>query len=119
MDDAEIRLVTLDVDTSIYRLAAIKKAAYKFGDRCSVEIESLPQGRVRLILRPNSPSVDSRNLESELRNELLDQELREHVAEETDGVRRLLLAQAFSSISLTDRLGDTADYNEDPRGIRA
>ena len=41
-------------------------------------------------------------LEGEFRNELLDQDLRETIAEETERVRNLLLAQAFSGLSLTD-----------------
>src|SRR5687767_14367146 len=35
--------VIIDLDPAVYRLTAVKKAAYKFGDRCHVGID-LPQG---------------------------------------------------------------------------
>jgi hypothetical protein len=44
-------------------------------------------------------------------NEVLDQELRETIAEETAGIRNLLLAQAFSKTSLIDPELETADYD--------
>jgi hypothetical protein len=56
-------------------------------------------------------------LEGEFRNELLDQDLRETIAEETGRVRNLLLAQAFSGLSLTDADADAADFRDDPLGI--
>jgi hypothetical protein len=44
-------------------------------------------------------------------NEVLDQELREIIAEETVGIRDLLLAQAFSKTSLIDPELETCDYD--------
>jgi hypothetical protein len=50
---------------------------------------------------------------------VLDQELRETVAEETKSVRDLLLAQTFSGLSLVDPVGENADYHDDPLVIAA
>jgi len=109
--------VTIAVDPLVYRLSAVKKAAYRFGDRCYVHIELPPAGGVRVRLTAKSEETLPRTLEEEFRNELLDQDLRESIAEETERVRNLLLAQAFSGLSLTDTAGDTADYRDDPLGI--
>jgi hypothetical protein len=56
-------------------------------------------------------------MEGDFRNEILDQDLRESIAEETAQVRNLLLVQAFSGLSVTDTVADTADYGDDPLGI--
>jgi hypothetical protein len=45
--------------------------------------------------------------------EVLDQELREVVAEETAGIREVILAQAFLGLALTDEHGEHADFRDD------
>jgi His-Xaa-Ser system protein HxsD len=103
-------------DTSIYRLTAIQKAAYRFTGSYSVEVNRVNENvvRVKLTSRPDSsPNVEAHALP----NEVLDQELRETVAEETRTVRELLLAQAFSHLPLTDPIGENSDYRDDPLKI--
>jgi His-Xaa-Ser system protein HxsD len=109
----------IHLDPGVYRLTAIKKAAYKFGDRCHVEIESgQAGGPVRVSLTPKRVPGDLPTLCGEFRNEVLDQELREVVAEETQAVRNVLLAQAFSGTALLDPTGEHGDPDEDPLDIR-
>jgi His-Xaa-Ser system protein HxsD len=110
--------IVFDLDANVYRLAAIKKAAYKFGDRCFVQIETAPSGRVRVVLRPKSATIAGEELKGEFENEVLDQELREVVQQETEAVRNLLLAQAFSATSLIDPTGECDGYSDDPLQIR-
>ncbi len=109
--------ITVTVDPRVYRLSAVKKAAYRLGERCSVRIELLPEGGIQVTLTTRSEKVPLGTLEGDFRNELLDQDLRESIAEETERVRNLLLAHAFSGLSLTDTAADTADYRDDPLGI--
>lgn len=99
----EQKETSIELDTAVYRLNAIKKAAYRFGDRCQIEIATAGEGRVRVTLRshPLRPAA-LELLAGELRNEVLDQELREVVAQETEAVRNLILAQAFSKTSILD-----------------
>ena len=111
--------VIIRLDPAVYRLTAVKKAAYKFGDRCHVEIDSgQTRGTICVGLTPKSVLVDPAFLAGEFRNEVLDQELREVVAEETQAVRNVLLAQAFSGTALLDPTGEHADPAADPLGIR-
>ena len=106
-----------EFDLKLFRLSAIKKAAYRFAGPFSVELEQVSDSlvRVKLTQRQSPGQLDS----SCLPNEVLDQELRETVAEETKSVRDLLLAQAFSGLSLVDPVGESADYHDDPLVIAA
>jgi His-Xaa-Ser system protein HxsD len=110
--------LVLDFDTGVYRLAALKKAAYKFGDRCFIHIETTDDHRIRVTLQPKRVIDNLDHLSGEFQNEVLDQELREAVAQETEGIRNLLLAQAFSATSLLDPVGEIADDEVDPLNIR-
>ena len=107
----------VDLDTAVYRLAAVKKTAYKFAASCHVLIEPLAEGKVRVTLRAKRVLERPEHIAGEFLNEALDQELREAIAAETEGVRNLILAQAFSGTSLLDPQGETADYRDDPLGI--
>jgi His-Xaa-Ser system protein HxsD len=109
--------VEIELDAAVYRLEAVKKAAYRFGDRCVVTIDTMKPGTVRATLNPKA-ETDVAELAGEFKNEVLDQELREVVAKETEVIRNLLLAQAFSKTALLDPAGDAADFREDPLGIR-
>jgi His-Xaa-Ser system protein HxsD len=92
----------------------VKKAAYKFGDRFHVLIETVEPGKARVVLRAKAQMDDPKNSAGEFCNEVLDQELRECIGSETDAVRNLLLAHAFSRTSLTDDGHESADYHHDP-----
>jgi His-Xaa-Ser system protein HxsD len=109
--------VTIVVDPRVYRLSAVKKAAYRLGDRCSALIALLPEGGIQVRLSAKSEGAPAEAIEPAFLSELMDQELREVIASETERVRNLLLAQAFSGLSLTDAEADTADYRNDPMEI--
>ena len=81
---------------------AIKRAAYRFSDRVSVQIEDGPSG-ISCRLRPLRANValDLNELAGEFRNEVLDQDLRLKVAAETEQYRNLILALAFSKTPLS------------------
>jgi His-Xaa-Ser system protein HxsD len=106
------------LDTTVYRLNAVKKAAYKFGDRCHVHIEPVEPTRVKVVLKGKKLLENIEFIAGEFCNEVLDQELREVVAAETEPVRNLLLAEAFSKTSLIRPECETADFRDDPCEIR-
>lgn len=112
-------VLQFEFDPAIYRLTAIKKAVYRFGDRCFPQLEVQPNGRVVVILAQKTGKSLPTTLQEDFCCEVLDQELREVVAEETGRVRDLILAQAFSGVSLTDSVAESADYRDDPLGIAA
>ncbi len=94
--------VMLTLSTTIYRLAAIKKAAYRLGNRCAALIELTTDGNVALKLISKRIGDSTQSLEADFLTELLDQELRETIAEETAPIRNLLLAQAFSGLAANE-----------------
>ncbi|WP_394842027.1 His-Xaa-Ser system protein HxsD [Pendulispora brunnea] len=97
--DGSIRL-TLALGS--YRLTAIKKAAYRLADRCTIELGAPNELTVDVTLH-FKPSVTTPQKDEVTRaffQELLDQELRELVAEEVGPVRTLILAHAFSKTNL-------------------
>jgi len=98
-------------DRNVYRLSAVKKAAYKYGGMFHVLIEET-DGVVLASLRPVSCNTDPEQAAGMFCNEVLDQELREEIAAETNGIRDLLLAHAFSKTSLIDSELETSDYEQ-------
>jgi His-Xaa-Ser system protein HxsD len=84
-----------------FQIEAIKRAAYRFSDRVSVEITSGPAGtNCHLRLLQTKTPTDLNQLANEFRNETLDQDLRIKIAEETEGYRNLILSLAFSKTSV-------------------
>lgn len=96
-------------DLNIYSLSAIKKAAHKFSGQFHIRIEK-KQESAFVTLRSKSQTQSGRAVAGELENEVLDQELRESIAEQTNPLRQLIIAQAFSRTSLVSPELDTDDY---------
>ena len=95
----------LVLNTKIYGLDAIKKAAYRFADKTSIIIQPAGENSVSLTFNFVGKHAAS-NPEQALAdfvNELLDQDLREIVKKETLPVRNLILAHAFSRTSLVEQ----------------
>jgi His-Xaa-Ser system protein HxsD len=79
---------------------AIQRAAYRFADRFSLEL--LPGGEQhRCLLRPLGESPLEAEVES-FRVEVLDQTLRGRIRAETEPIRTMILAQAFSRTGVVD-----------------
>lgn len=110
--------VVVELDLSVYRLDAIKKAAYRFGGRCFTSIELPEASTARVTLTPRGGPELLEQLAGEFRNEVLDQELREVVAKETEAIRNLIVVQAFSKTSLLDAEGESGSVEVDPLDIR-
>lgn len=87
--------------SAAFDLDAIKRAAYRFSDRVSVEITEADSGYTCILRKLRLESdLDPKRLEGEFRNEVLDQELRLQVAAETADYRNLVLSLAFSKTPL-------------------
>lgn len=95
----------VSLDTTIYNLEAIKKAAYKFADRASLIIVPGPGTHVSIVFNFTAEHVDfePEQIIGDFCNELLDQDLRGQIKKETEPLRNLLLAQAFSRTKLVDK----------------
>ena len=103
-------------DRALYRLDAIKKACYRFLADYNVHIDD-HETAVTVTLVERTQGKPKRFDADQLSTEVLDQELREQVLTETQSMRDLILAQAFSNMPLVDPIGEDADFREDPLNI--
>jgi His-Xaa-Ser system protein HxsD len=104
----------MEFDLRVHSMNAVKKTAYRFSNRASA---SFSQSSEFILVVVFSVERSAELQEAEILKELLDQELREIVAEETKMVRDLIMAQAFSKISLVDPDGEGGTFEDDPLGI--
>ncbi len=97
--------VRFDVDLRVYRLTAVQKVAYRMARRCTAMLGELRGDQLGVTLTfPTTVSErEALDVARTFYQELLDQELREKVRGETESVRALLLAFAFSRTGLTPR----------------
>lgn len=98
---ASPRSVLVEFPTKLYGLEAIKRAAYRLSDRLVVDV--LPGERTiqcSLQLRKANDAEQAALLVEEFKLEVLDQDLRSSIAIETEAVRNLILAYAFSKTGL-------------------
>lgn len=91
----------LSFDLSAASLDAVQRAVYRMSDRLSCDITAT-DGVTEVVVHPSDPDADIERLLGDLRNEVLDQELRERVRAETSDVRNLVLALAFSKTGLAE-----------------
>ncbi len=87
--------------TAVYSIDTVKKAAYRFSDRCSFNF-SLSGAEIVCTLEfpPNYTTEKAADVKNGFRNEVLDQDLRQSIAAETEHVRNTILAYAFSKTGL-------------------
>jgi His-Xaa-Ser system protein HxsD len=90
----------LELDPAIYRLEAVQKAAYRFIDRLTILISKSGDKLVCEIDPVKAGSTALDNLVANFKRELLDQQLRLQIKEETEPARNLILAYAFSRTGL-------------------
>ena len=102
MSDAE-GTVTLSFAADVYGLETIKKAAYRLLDRAVVDI-SLRGSEIECIIRSREAknAAELKHVADEFHSEVLDQDLRQLIADETATVRNAVLAYAFSRTGLQD-----------------
>ncbi len=97
--------VHLLLNSTAYALSAIQKTGYRLARRCTLLIgESKVDGQhVSLLLPVPLAESEARAVALDFLRELTDQQLREHIREETKGIRELILAHAFSKTDLVGR----------------
>lgn len=95
--------IDLSFDNNVFSIDTIKRALYRFADRCSFDIQSLDQQiKVTLHIASNVSRSAIDDLCARIRNEVLDQDLRDALSRETTNIRTLILANAFSNTGLIE-----------------
>jgi|HubBroStandDraft_6_1064221.scaffolds.fasta_scaffold450954_2 His-Xaa-Ser system protein HxsD len=93
------------VDLRCYRLSAVQKTSYRLADKCTVILGVLDGDSLPITITFPSATAEGEALATVrlFYQELLDQELREKIGQETGPLRALLLAHAFSKTDLIRR----------------
>ncbi len=101
--------VTAFADTSLFSKDAILKCLYWFGDKFHTNV-SLADNFFQITLKPlANANVKEDELDlylQKLERDLIDFQLRDTIAKETQNVRDLLVAKAFSN----------GEFDEEPQG---
>lgn len=89
-------------DDRIISLPAVKKAAYKYINSFAVDF-SLKNSEIlcALTFTPPTTEEDSLRLAEDFKKEALDQDLREQIKKQTEPIRNLIFALAFSKTGIT------------------
>lgn len=95
----------VEFDSSAYSLLAIQKACHRFSNQASFNIQVVQAegaNSIKVTLQHLKGTSDEAltSLVQLLHNEALEQQLREQIRAQTEGVRNLILAYAFSRTGL-------------------
>lgn len=90
----------LQLDSQIYALEAVEKAAYRFIDRFAA-ILAIKNDHIFLELTfEDRHAANAEKILADFKKELLDQNLRLKIKAETEPIRNLILAYTFSKTGL-------------------
>lgn len=96
-----LRQETLIFDGQIYSVDTIQKSGYRFIDRLSVDIRKSGSDILCVVtLDHRLGDASAESCIQDFKKEVLDQHLRAKIREETEPVRNLILAYAFSKSGL-------------------
>lgn len=84
----------LSFDVRVFSLETVKRALYRYQDKCSFDIQ-LKDNNIVVSFESTIDGMHDR-----IKREVLDQDLRDTISKETANVRQLILANAFSNTGL-------------------
>lgn len=88
-------------DTNLYSKDSIFKCLYWYGREFRTNVSFADSNTYRIVIKPLSPSTSSKEqlelILHKLERDLIDFNLRDIVTKETQNIRDLLIAKAFSS----------------------
>jgi len=95
--------INLTFDLNVYSLLVLKKSAYRYINKFSINFNVKNQNVICALSFSNKYTADQCNyFADQFKKEVLDQDLRETIKNETEPVRNLILAHAFSKTGLVD-----------------
>ncbi len=92
---------TVQFDQAVVQLDALQRAVYAVADVMTVDI-AVSSGRFVCTMYARNPADDEDELAHRLRAEVIDQTLRLRIADQTEPLRNLIFALAFSRTGLGD-----------------
>jgi His-Xaa-Ser system protein HxsD len=104
----------LSLATELYSLDAIRRSCYWLTDRCYVFLSRSRTDTVEVTLiakGSGAPAESTNSLAWMFLNDLIDQQLRVDIGNETAGIRELIVAQAFAEADVIDHSGRPVEIN--------
>ena len=96
LPDGEIKL---DLDVKLYSRDAILNTAYRFTDKCYVNLQSYGDKTAQVVFSPkNDKNKELKVLVKDFLNELIDQQLRVRIWDETQEIREQIIKEAFAPL---------------------
>jgi His-Xaa-Ser system protein HxsD len=100
-NEINVNEIIVFVDTALYSKDSIFKCLYWYGDKFHTNLSFADSNTYRVSVKPNSTmqlsSVELENFLLKVERDLVDFNLRDIVTKETQNVRDLLIAKAFSN----------------------
>jgi His-Xaa-Ser system protein HxsD len=91
--------VEISFDRNTTELDALQRAAYAVADLMTVDIRASATDYICMLF-PRRAGLDEAALKHRIRTEVIDQTLRLRIAKETEPIRNLIFAMAFSETGL-------------------
>ena len=82
-------------DTHVFSLDTVKRTLYRFSDKCSFDVQMIDD-----VITVTIQAKTQDDWIGRIKNEVLDQDLRDTLFKETANIRTLILANAFSNTGL-------------------
>jgi His-Xaa-Ser system protein HxsD len=98
---ADVEPATITFDRATVELDAVQRAAYAVAARMTVDIRVSANEYV-CTLFPRAAGTDLHDLQHQMRSEVIDQTLRLRIGQQTEPLRNLIFALAFSQTGLAD-----------------
>lgn len=94
----------IELQTSVYDLDTVKRAAYRLLDRCTIDISQDGQTiKCAFLFSGGASQAAADAAIRDFRAELLDQDLRKKISDETAPLRNAILALAFAPLTQKTR----------------
>ena len=89
----------IDLDVNLYSRDAILNAAYLFTNNCHIDLRSYGDTTAEVIftVKPNS-KLELDTVVKDFLNELIDQQLRVNIEQETWAIKELIIKEAFAPL---------------------
>lgn len=100
MDNVRATPTTVEFDAASHSLLAVKKALYRISDLASAEITVTGNTICCRLIPLSNKDCSTHDLVNRLRREVLDQDLREKIAAESNAYRDIILGYVFSKTGL-------------------
>jgi His-Xaa-Ser system protein HxsD len=122
-EDGALRI---SLPLEVYTLPALFRACYRVTDHCFVYLSPPQAGLIEVtLIAKGGRAGETDRLAGDFLNDLIDQQLRVDIGQETRAIREIIVAQAFAPVDVIDDRGSSlvqqpdkdSTSGDDPRGL--